>query len=642
VRAVLALAGDGDAVGAWRTIVERNPLPGVCGRVCYHPCEASCNRSALDDRLAVHAIERAIAAEAARQNARTIAGGLPPVTGKRVAIVGSGPAGLSCAYHLARQGHRAVIFEAADEPGGMLRYGIPAYRLPREVLAGEIDLLRTLGIEFRFGRRLGATLSWDDLAAYDATFVAVGRQRSKGSDLAGEQLTGVRPAMDFLREVNGGRASRVAGSVIVVGGGNTALDAARVALGRGAAVTIVYRRSRREMPAHPAEVAQAELEGVQFVFHAAPVEYIASPEGVLGSVDCQRMRPGPADESGRSSPQPIPGETFSICCNHVLTAIGEELEEEAFERVLTIARGRLQSDRWGRTPSAPLFAGGDAATGAGTVVEAIGSGRRAAEAIDASLSGGIVSADAGAAGRVDVPDLNLFYFFRARRVDEAMLHRVEATSGFREVAQPLEWDEAMAEARRSELRRAPNAGTASCSVPMPQSSAPTAPDTSSITRTARAAGSASPSARGVRWRSCRRSRDDDQGHRRHACHLVRRPARTSEGDCRVPHHAIVGRRRAARGDVCGRPARRKVRRGRVRAFRDGDLRRRVADRRPRIHGDLVARPALHARDAALVRGRAPADRAGERQSRRRIPVEHIRRSERQPFAARHRLDSVLL
>lgn len=449
VRAFLTRAAAGDADGAWRTILERNPLPAVCGRVCYHPCEAACNRAELDDRLAVHAVERAVASEAARRNAAAaIVDALPARTGRRVAIVGSGPAGLSCAYHLARHGHRAVVFEAADEPGGMLRYGIPAYRLPRAVLAGEIDLLRRLGVDFRSGRRLGGTLAWDDLAAYDATFLAVGKQRSKSSGVPGEQVAGVRPALEFLREVNAGLPARVAGRVIVIGGGNTALDAARVALRQGAAVTIVYRRSRPEMPAHPAEIAQAEVEGVRFVFHAAPIGYVAGRGDALASVECQRMRPGAPDASGRCTPEPIPGDTFSVRCNHVLTAIGEELEEETFAEAVAIARGRMQADRWGRTPSMPLFAGGDAATGAGTVVEAIGSGRRAADAIHATLTGAIVAADNGDSGRVEVRDLNLFYFFRARRVDEPTLHRVEATGGFGEVVKPLAWDEAMAEARR--------------------------------------------------------------------------------------------------------------------------------------------------------------------------------------------------
>jgi 2-oxoacid:acceptor oxidoreductase delta subunit (pyruvate/2-ketoisovalerate family) len=449
VRAFLTLAAAGDAAGAWRTIVRTNPLPGVCGRVCYHPCESACNRSALDDRLAIHAIERAIAAEAARKAAdAVILEAMPAASGRRVAVVGSGPAGLTCAYHLARCGHRPVVFEAAEECGGMLRYGIPAYRLPREVLAGEIDLLRRMGVDFQTGRRLGQTLSWEDLARYDATFLAVGKQRSKTSGVPGEQAVGVRPALEFLREVNAGRPSRVTGRVIVIGGGNTALDAARVALRQGAAVSILYRRSRREMPAHPAEVAQAELEGVRFVFHAAPIAYAAGRGGSLSSVECQRMRPGAPDASGRCSPEPIPGETFSIRANQVLTAIGEDLEEETFGHVVSIARGRLQADRWGRTAAAPLFAGGDAATGAGTVVDAIGSGRRAAEAIHASLTGGIVAGEAGGTERLEARDLNLFYFFRAPRTDEPMLHRVDATGGFGEVVRSLAWDEAVGEARR--------------------------------------------------------------------------------------------------------------------------------------------------------------------------------------------------
>ncbi len=449
VRAMLAHVGADDPASAWRTIMERNPLPGVCGRVCYHPCETACNRTALDERLAVHAIERVVADAAARTDAAAaIVDALAPATGRHIAVVGSGPAGLSCAYHLARRGHRPVIFEAADAPGGMLRYGIPAYRLPREVLAREVDFLKRLYVEFRMGKRLGATLTWKELAPFDATFIAVGNQRSKRTGAPGEDLAEVRPAIDFLREVNAGQPARVTGRVVVIGGGNTALDAARVALRQGAAATIVYRRSRSEMPAHPAEIAQAEHEGVRFVFHAAPIEFHASRRGMLAGMECQRMRPGAPDASGRCTPEPIPGETFSIMCDDVLTALGEELEQEAFDNVMGIARGRLQADKYGRTQTPPLFAGGDAATGAGTVVEAIGSGRRAAEAIDAWLTGGIVSASAPADGRVEVPDLNLFYFHRTTRVHEPMLRSADATAGFREVVLPLTWTEARAEAQR--------------------------------------------------------------------------------------------------------------------------------------------------------------------------------------------------
>ncbi len=447
VRQFLTLASQGDAVSAWHTIVERNPLPAVCGRVCYHPCEAACNRLGLDDRVAVHAIERAVASEAARLNAmKDLVGAVAP-DGARVAIVGSGPAGLSCAYHLARAGHQPVIFEAADEAGGMLRYGIPAYRLPREVLADEIDLLRRLGVEIRTGHRLGANVAWSDLSGFDAIFIGAGNQRSKPAGVSGETLDGVRPAIDFLRDVNAGRSVSVSGRVVVVGGGNTAIDAARVALRKGAKVTVLYRRSRQDMPAHPDEIAQAEAEGIQFVYQASPIRF-QGWRGVLTSVHCQRTRPGVPDASGRSTPEPIPGDTFTLSCNDALTAIGEELECEAFESVVEIARGRMKADRWGRTAKAPIFAGGDAATGAGTVVDAIGSGRRAAEAIHAKVAGVALPGGEDPGARVTGDDLNLFYFGHAPRVHVPMLHKSYATAGFREVAGPLAWSEAVAEAGR--------------------------------------------------------------------------------------------------------------------------------------------------------------------------------------------------
>lgn len=480
VRAVLERAAAADAAGAWRTIMECNPLPGVCGRVCYHPCEASCNRSALDEGIAVHAVERGIADEAARTSvANAIVEALPPATGRRIAIVGSGPAGLSCAYHLARRGHLPVVFDAADEAGGMLRYGIPAYRLPHDVLAREVAFLRQLFVEFRMRKRLGVTLTWNELAAFDATFIAVGNQRSKAAGVRGEQLTGVRPAIDFLRDVNSGRSVKLGGHAVVIGGGNTALDAARAALRYGAAVTVLYRRSRSEMPAHPAEIAQADREGVRFLFHAAPIEFRATRSGVLAGIDCQRMRPGLVDASGRCTPEPVSGDTFSIRCDHVFTAVGEELEDGPFETVIAIARGRLQADAWGRTASPPLFAGGDAATGAGTVVEAIGSGRRAAAAIDAWLTGGVVSLPPPGGTRVEVRDLNLCYFSAASRMSEPMIGGLEAAESFAEVAGPLAWADAVAEARRC-LRCGACTACGNCAVFCPDAAVHRNGDTYSI------------------------------------------------------------------------------------------------------------------------------------------------------------------
>lgn len=448
VRRFLTLAAAGDVEGAWRTIVQHNPLPGICGRVCYHPCEAGCNRAGLDEPIAIHAVERAIASEALRRNlAQQVAESRPPLTGARVAVVGSGPAGLSCAYHLALRGHAVTIFEAEVEPGGMLRYGIPEYRLPRQVLDDELRLLRALAVDVRTSMRLGANLAWEDLLEYDGIFVGVGIQRSRGSGVPGEQLGGVLPALHFLRDVNAGGDIRLSGRVVIIGGGNTAIDAARVALRQDAQVTVAYRRSRSEMPAHPDEITQAEREGVKFIFQATPVRFMER-KGSVYAVRFQRTRPGAPDASGRRSPEPIPGDLFNLAAHFALTAIGEELDDESIAPALAIARGRVTADRWGRTAIPMVFAGGDAATGAGTVVEAIGSGRRAAEALHTHLLGGDLLEAAPDARRVGPSNLNAFYFANRARVQVPMLHRTYAVTSFKEVAGSLFWKEAESEAAR--------------------------------------------------------------------------------------------------------------------------------------------------------------------------------------------------
>ena len=233
---------------------------------------------------------------------------------------------------------------------------------------------------------------------------------------------------------------------MVVGGGNTALDAARVLRRLGAEPTIVYRRSREDMPAHPDEIAQAEIEGIAFVFYAAPTAFVGQ-DGRLARVECRRMRPGAPDASGRPRPEPIPGSTFSVDAQEAFTAIGEDVETEALADFVAAANGRLQADRWGRTGRRAIFAGGDAATGAGTVVEAIGSGRRAAETIDGYFNGQD-PVETGQAERVGQADLNVFYFGRAARAHPGLLETGSAIAGFSEVVGNLSWDEAMAEAQR--------------------------------------------------------------------------------------------------------------------------------------------------------------------------------------------------
>ena len=442
VQAFLSLAADGDVEGAWRKIREHNPLPAVCGRVCYHPCENHCSRVTLDSPISVHAVERAIAEEARRlrlvpESARVV---IPP---RLIAVVGSGPAGLSCAYHLARHGYGLTVFDAMPRPGGMLRYGIPAYRLPRAVLDAEIALLHQMGVNFVCNTRIGHEIG--DLGSFDAVFLATGLWRSKAIGVPGQDLPGVRSGLDFLREVNGQKAEPVAGPVIVVGGGNTALDAARAALRMGGEPIIVYRRAREDMPAHPDEIAQAEAEGIPLIVHAAPMR-VVERDGRVGAVEVQRMRPGEPDASGRRRPEPIPGDTFTLPAALVLTAIGEELDHAGVDSLLDVRNGKFLADTWGRTGARAIFAGGDAATGAGTVVEAIGSGRRAAEAITAFFEERDPVAE-GRATRVEVGDLNLFYFGRSPRA--AQPHRsLGAGLAFDEVVGGLSWEDARTEAAR--------------------------------------------------------------------------------------------------------------------------------------------------------------------------------------------------
>jgi len=448
VRRFLSLAAAGDAVGAWQTILEHNPLPGICGRVCYHPCERACNRVLVDAAVSVHAVERAIADEMRRLGASLA---MPPSSGRSVAIVGAGPAGLSAAYHLARRGHAVTVYDEGAEPGGMLRYGIPAYRLPREIIDEEIGRLRELGVRFVPGTRVGVETAWAELDDFDAIFVGVGVQRSRRARIDGESLTGVGPALAFLREANTSRPPVLVGRVIVIGGGNTAIDAARVARRVGAPVTILYRRSREEMPAHPDEIAQAEREGIEIVCHAMPLR-VDTHNGVAAGVHCQRTRPGEPDASGRRRPEPVPGAEFSLPCAHVLTAIGEELEPGGAGPNVRIEDGRIVADRWGRTgrgTSPVVFAGGDAATGAGTVVEAIGSGRRAAEAIDAWLLAREGEGEPGRAdARVGSSDVNPFYFRASPRLDQPHIPAARALDGFDEVVGPVAWAEAAGEAAR--------------------------------------------------------------------------------------------------------------------------------------------------------------------------------------------------
>ncbi len=382
--AYLGLVADGRFAEAWEVLRRENPLPGVCGRVCPHPCETQCNRERLGGAIAIHHVERFLSDWAAE------AGLTPPVQKptrkERIAVVGSGPAGLSCAYHLARKGYPVTIFEAESLPGGLLRTGIPAYRLPREVLDREISAIEAQGVEIRTGMRLGKNLSWDDLSGYAAVFLALGQPLSRKLDIPGEEAQGVLHGLTFLRRLNLGELVEIGRRVAVVGGGNTAMDAARAARRLGAEVTILYRRSRAEMPAIAEEVQEAEEEEVLFHFLAAPVEVLTQDGRVCG-LRCIRMRLGEPDASGRRRPEPVPGSEFTLEVDTVIPALGQEADFSSLPEDVRRERGAIAIAPTGATTRSGVYAGGDAATGFGTVTAAIGSGKRAAIAIDLALRG---------------------------------------------------------------------------------------------------------------------------------------------------------------------------------------------------------------------------------------------------------------
>jgi NADPH-dependent glutamate synthase beta subunit-like oxidoreductase/Pyruvate/2-oxoacid:ferredoxin oxidoreductase delta subunit len=445
VRGWLQLAADGDIEGAWRTMLEHNPLPGICGRVCDHPCERGCNRTALDEAVAVQAIERSIADEARRRHLRVERPG-PSAHARHVAVIGAGPAGMSCAYHLARRGHLPTMFDAMPAAGGRLRYGVPSYRLPRAVLEAELDTLWHLGVGFQGNARFGSTLTWEDLSAYAAVLVAVGANQPKRAGVDGESLDGVQSGWEFLRGVNSGAIGAVDGHVVVIGGGEIAIAAARTALRLGASrVTVAYRRSREQMPADADDVAQAEAEGIVFAFEVTPAAF-KGEHGRLAGVEFLRTHPG---QPGHARPRPdaIPGSAFILPAAHALTAIGQGVDVEAFTPVVDTDAGRIYADLWGRTTLPAIFAGGAAAMGAGSVVSAIGSGRVAAEAIDAWLAGR-EPVETRVGGGIGPADLNFFYFRRAPRATSGRLAAEHARRGMDEVVQGLPWRDAVREARR--------------------------------------------------------------------------------------------------------------------------------------------------------------------------------------------------
>jgi len=392
------LIAEGDFIGAAKKLKEDNSLPAVCGRVCPQEsqCESLCVLGKKDDPVAVGRLER-FAADYERAQGTVELPQIPPPTGKKIAVVGSGPAGLTLAGDLIKFGHQVTIFEALHKPGGVLVYGIPEFRLPKAIVDAEVDYLKRLGVEIRYNHVIGMILTVDELfeMGYEAVFLGVGAGLPVFMNIPGENLCGVYSANEYLTRSNLMKAYlfpeydtpiALGKNVAVIGGGNVAMDSARTALRLGADnVHIVYRRSKTELPARAEEVHHAEEEGVQIKFLTAPIRYLGNDDGWVVGMECIEMELGEPDDSGRRRPLPIEGSNFTLDVDLAVVAIGTGANP-----IITGTVPNLELNKWGyivadeatgKTTREGVYAGGDIVTGAATVILAMGAGRNASQAI---------------------------------------------------------------------------------------------------------------------------------------------------------------------------------------------------------------------------------------------------------------------
>lgn len=430
---------------AWESYTDTSPFPSVCGRVCPHPCETGCNRVELEGAVGINKVERVIGDFGLANNLK-----LKPLTdekrSEKVAVVGGGPGGFSCAYQLARRGYSVTVFEAADKPGGMMLWGIPRYRLPEDIIAKEIQNIVDMGVELKLNTRIGKDISFDDLRAeYQAVFVAIGAEKGLKLRVEGEDADNVLSGAEFLNRIHHGEKIDVGDNVIVVGGGDTAIDAARICKRLGATVTIVYRRTIKEMPAIDEEIEEAQLEGVKLEYLCAPIGFNKDGDKIT-SMQSIRMELGEPDDSGRRRPVPIEGSEFDIPASMVIPAISQEPDFTGLESLIEGRDWIKVDENYASTKVDGVFAGGDA-TNLALVTDAIGHGRYAAEAIDRKFRGEEKPADNQPIIKTD--RMHLDHYEKAERAQASTLPVEERFASFdAEANLPLSEAEAIAESKR--------------------------------------------------------------------------------------------------------------------------------------------------------------------------------------------------
>lgn len=444
---------EGRFADAYMLIRATNPFPSVCGRVCYAPCERVCNRGQLDDPLAIRDLKRFAVDQFGVDSLE-----VPQITKteKKVAVIGAGPAGLSCAHDLAVEGHEVTVFEALPEPGGMLRYAIPEYRLPKSELKKEIGYIEKLGVTIRCGTEIGKDITLDTIKNdFDAVFIGTGAPKGLPPGVEGEDLDGVVDGIRFLRAVNSGETVKTGKSVAVIGGGNTAVDCARTAKRLGSeSVRLIYRRTRDEMPAANEEIEALLHEGIEIQFLATPVRFYAE-NGKLAKMECIRMELGEPDSSGRRRPVPIDNSAFSVPVDSVITALGQATQTSFVEGlgVLLAKNGTIEVDSsTGVTNIEGVFAGGDVSTGPAYVVDAIAAGQKAARSINRFLKGepATIANDRKKPEKlteVEAADL-IKRYPRLERISMPEKNVEERVTNFGEVAVGYSPEDAMAEASR--------------------------------------------------------------------------------------------------------------------------------------------------------------------------------------------------